>query len=191
VRDGRGGSINDLILSSRPSILSSVRHLAAMNISRDRPVFLDTGSGPVYIRTASHAPVRFSDRRPGAVYSTVRHLQIRSKAYPGANFALRRHGPRSAKANSINTIRIGWPVTPTGRGHCFNSPSVGSSDTQGRQGTDAWCARGRAHARRCGNCIWPKVTLEWVDGIFMSMSGLSGSTTSPLTIDGTKICESG
>lgn len=69
-----------------------------------------------------------------------------------------------------------------------NSPSVGSSDSQGRQGTYAWCARGRARARRCGNSIGPKVSLERVDG--MSMSGLSGSTTSPLTIDGTMICES-
>jgi hypothetical protein len=46
------------------------------------------------------------DQGPYTVY-IVSPLQIRVQAYPGANFTLRRHGPRSAKANSIIQLTSG------------------------------------------------------------------------------------
>ncbi|KAF8503646.1 hypothetical protein F5888DRAFT_1017983 [Russula emetica] len=130
----------------------------------------NTGSGLMCIRTASRPGTIQSQGNQGAVYYT----QSRKK-----------------QILLYNSHRVADYANRTGPP--ANSPSVGSSDPPhpGRQGTDAWCARGRAHARRCGNYIRPKVSLKGVDGMPMSMSGLSGSTTSPLTIDGTKICESG
>lgn len=118
-------------------------------------------------------------------------LQIRSQAYPGANFMLRRHGLRSAKANSItvfNSHRVAGYASRTGP-----PPMVRQWDRrtpQGRQGTDAWCARGedgRMHVV-AAIAFGRKSRLK---KLMACMSGLSGSTTSPLTIDGTKICESG
>jgi hypothetical protein len=51
---------------------------------------------------------------------------------------------------SVDAERLGRP----------HSKALGSSRVQVRQETDAWRTRGRVGARRCGNYIWPKDSLE-------------------------------
>ena len=68
---------------------------------------------------------------------TLYTLQIRLQAYSGANFALRRHGPRSANANSIIQLASGGRlrqqdgVTPIVRRWDRRTPKEGKGPTRG------------------------------------------------------------
>ena len=94
---------------------------------------------------------------------------------------LRYRAPRTyVRKKQISSLYNCLAGNANGAGHPI-SPEVGSSDAQARQGTIAWCARGRARACRCGNTFGPNSRLR------VLMSGLSGSITSPLTINGAKI----